>query len=155
MLEAHWRWSPTESRPARMVTGRCSRGNLSQNLGVAELMASIQSRYLSAFSVCAARATGLRTKLKRRAVRNRDTKHSHSLESKAQPFAAVGRAAIKPGKIAHPFQPVANCVAVSEQPLRGAGDISVGFKKCLYSLQSVSYTHLRAHETDSYLVCRL
>src|SRR5665647_2327649 len=27
--------------------------------------------------------------------------------------------------------------------------------KCLKSLWAVSYTHLRAHETDSYLVCRL
>ena len=25
----------------------------------------------------------------------------------------------------------------------------------IYKLQPVSYTHLRAHETDSYLVCRL
>ena len=25
----------------------------------------------------------------------------------------------------------------------------------IYHLSSVSYTHLRAHETDSYLVCRL
>src|SRR5665647_2407013 len=26
---------------------------------------------------------------------------------------------------------------------------------CIYAFVSVSYTHLRAHETDSYLVCRL
>src|SRR5665647_2171197 len=27
-----------------------------------------------------------------------------------------------------------------------------GFSQCRYSLEPVSYTHLRAHETDSYLV---
>ena len=27
--------------------------------------------------------------------------------------------------------------------------------KILYAIRAVSYTHLRAHETDSYLVCRL
>src|SRR5680860_522981 len=27
--------------------------------------------------------------------------------------------------------------------------------KCIYLIKAVSYTHLRAHETDSYLVCRL
>src|SRR5665647_3043202 len=31
------------------------------------------------------------------------------------------------------------------------GKTSVG----LYAVDAVSYTHLRAHETDSYLVCRL
>ena len=28
-------------------------------------------------------------------------------------------------------------------------------KEKLYTIPPVSYTHLRAHETDSYLVCRL
>src|SRR5665647_2453878 len=31
----------------------------------------------------------------------------------------------------------------------------VGYGGTLVALNSVSYTHLRAHETDSYLVCRL
>src|SRR5665647_2429898 len=46
--------------------------------------------------------------------------------------------------------------------LRGFGDgiLSGGFNFLLYfgyiiALSAVSYTHLRAHETDSYLVCRL
>src|SRR5680860_1654677 len=29
------------------------------------------------------------------------------------------------------------------------------FQQLLDALEAVSYTHLRAHETDSYLVCRL
>ena len=34
--------------------------------------------------------------------------------------------------------------------------IEIGKAKVLaYTLEPVSYTHLRAHETDSYLVCRL
>ena len=39
-----------------------------------------------------------------------------------------------------------------------AGDISFHAHRALQELNydtSVSYTHLRAHETDSYLVCRL
>ena len=33
--------------------------------------------------------------------------------------------------------------------------ISVVAKRLAANLRPVSYTHLRAHETDSYLVCRL
>src|SRR5665647_179369 len=39
-----------------------------------------------------------------------------------------------------------------EAPLLGHIHIRIGLRD---SLSSVSYTHLRAHETDSYLVCRL
>ena len=30
-----------------------------------------------------------------------------------------------------------------------------GASGCIKEIEAVSYTHLRAHETDSYLVCRL
>ena len=32
---------------------------------------------------------------------------------------------------------------------------ALAFQNQVYTVISVSYTHLRAHETDSYLVCRL
>ena len=34
-------------------------------------------------------------------------------------------------------------------------DAAFTVHQCLHALEAVSYTHLRAHETDSYLVCRL
>src|SRR5665647_3897526 len=36
----------------------------------------------------------------------------------------------------------------------GAGPVAVVYPEAVW-YSSVSYTHLRAHETDSYLVCRL
>ena len=36
-----------------------------------------------------------------------------------------------------------------------AGTLVVGLLAGCSTISSVSYTHLRAHETDSYLVCRL
>src|SRR5680860_1840099 len=39
--------------------------------------------------------------------------------------------------------------------LRGQEDGQAGFVEFTQVSPSVSYTHLRAHETDSYLVCRL
>src|SRR5665647_360710 len=39
--------------------------------------------------------------------------------------------------------------------LRGDQSEEELLEKPMQSLESVSYTHLRAHETDSYLVCRL
>src|SRR5665647_1620 len=49
------------------------------------------------------------------------------------------------------------------RPIRGPSSSSIastfrggcGEHAAARSLRSVSYTHLRAHETDSYLVCRL
>src|SRR5665647_2747164 len=39
---------------------------------------------------------------------------------------------------------------------RGVGDLGLDPRKCPKpTVIAVSYTHLRAHETDSYLVCRL
>src|SRR5665647_65619 len=38
---------------------------------------------------------------------------------------------------------------------RRCGRYSPPNKPCQYASLAVSYTHLRAHETDSYLVCRL
>src|SRR5665647_3722154 len=35
------------------------------------------------------------------------------------------------------------------------GRTTLGTSPCPSALRAVSYTHLRAHETDSYLVCRL
>ena len=37
----------------------------------------------------------------------------------------------------------------------GVGIVLFRMNSSLFSLTPVSYTHLRAHETDSYLVCRL
>ncbi len=43
-----------------------------------------------------------------------------------------------------------------EAKLAGAPDkVSVWLYLCGYPCSPVSYTHLRAHETDQYLVCRL
>src|SRR5680860_1653414 len=38
---------------------------------------------------------------------------------------------------------------------RLVAEVSLGRAGIVLGLESVSYTHLRAHETDSYLVCRL
>src|SRR5664279_6122154 len=45
-------------------------------------------------------------------------------------------------------------LTVTVDPIRGLM-IRKGAPRWLASLTPVSYTHLRAHETDSYLVCRL
>ena len=37
----------------------------------------------------------------------------------------------------------------------GSNPIFVASPHWFYGVMAVSYTHLRAHETDSYLVCRL
>src|SRR5680860_350847 len=47
-------------------------------------------------------------------------------------------------------------IAILERHLQvGAFPMPPLYYFALYLMQPVSYTHLRAHETDSYLVCRL
>ena len=43
----------------------------------------------------------------------------------------------------------------SENKILRAGVVGAGVFGGFHASKSVSYTHLRAHETDSYLVCRL
>ena len=52
--------------------------------------------------------------------------------------------------------PKANYIAVRGKgnPNEEGGEYKTAIG-VLYAVASVSYTHLRAHETDSYLVCRL
>src|SRR5680860_1241875 len=46
--------------------------------------------------------------------------------------------------------------AVSDVKRSGERELSTAkTRMCSYQPDPVSYTHLRAHETDSYLVCRL
>ena len=44
-----------------------------------------------------------------------------------------------------------HCQCISPDEIEKSKD----FRVSLHAILSVSYTHLRAHETDSYLVCRL
>ena len=46
-------------------------------------------------------------------------------------------------------------VAELEYQIKGYEEITKILKNIVNSVDPVSYTHLRAHETDSYLVCRL
>ena len=63
---------------------------------------------------------------------------------------------LKKGIIKTPLEPGQT---YSDDPLRMLRAIrfatQLNFKIEDQSLKAVSYTHLRAHETDSYLVCRL
>ena len=44
---------------------------------------------------------------------------------------------------------------IPEVKALGAHTMNVHYEACPHLHRAVSYTHLRAHETDSYLVCRL
>ena len=46
-------------------------------------------------------------------------------------------------------------LGITSEELQTAREITEKVPALLNVLQTVSYTHLRAHETDSYLVCRL
>src|SRR5665647_1604680 len=58
-------------------------------------------------------------------------------------------------RVAHREGTEVRCAELREEVVHGrdsmAGLTSLALRPC----GSVSYTHLRAHETDSYLVCRL
>ena len=80
------------------------------------------------------------------------------------------------GNTSHPTQALVDVATLTklnkfsyEVPVTYVGDLKhsrvfssgrelltkLGFKVGVFSNGAVSYTHLRAHETDSYLVCRL
>src|SRR5665647_3884087 len=57
----------------------------------------------------------------------------------------------------HPTSPVSVVTLISKLSIfvRGRPPKGSGAAPLSYGRATVSYTHLRAHETDSYLVCRL
>src|SRR5680860_1812945 len=72
---------------------------------------------------------------------------------------AVDRAIGDPVRPTHPVRLMGRVITAYERTvrprLRGPGDQRAAGAALALGLPAVSYTHLRAHETDSYLVCRL
>ena len=74
-------------------------------------------------------ASGAEPKFAGRATALWNSKHAHRFEPKAQFLAPVTGADVMATKVTDPFEPVTDRVAVREEPLRGASDITVGLKE--------------------------
>src|SRR6187402_65316 len=74
---------------------------------------------------------GLRARLGHRWARCADTQHPHRLESEAQPLAAIGRADVEAGQLAHALEPVADRVPVGEELLARRRHRAVAGEECL------------------------
>ena len=70
-------------------------------------------------------------------ARRGDAEHAHRLQAEAELLAAVGRGDVEAGEVAHALEPVADRVAVREEPRGGAGDVAVGVEERLERLHEV------------------
>src|SRR5829696_1299045 len=74
-------------------------------------------------------AAGARARLAGGALRRGDAEHAHRLEPEAEALAAVRRADVEAGEVAHPLEAVAHGVAVRVQPRRGARHVAVALEE--------------------------
>src|SRR6476661_8490511 len=75
--------------------------------------------------------------LRRRAPAVSEPEDAHRLEPEGQLLAPVGGPDVQPAELLDPLQAVPDGVAVGEQLLRGAGDVSVGLEEGLHRLHEV------------------
>src|SRR5215213_1750825 len=96
----------------------------------------VRLRALALFAA-ARHPSAARAALRRGPARGGDPEHPHRLEPEAELLAPVGRGDVQPGQVAHPLEPVADRVAVREQPRGGVRDVPVTLQERLERLDQI------------------